>query len=81
MRIATMILGVLAAGCAAKEVGMHAESEGLLRHVVLFKFKEDAPAEEDTQVMERVDEDDTEILRRPGPLSENYLVSGEDRDR
>jgi hypothetical protein len=39
------------------------------------------PAEEDTQVMERVDEDDTEILRRPGPLSENYLDSGENRDR
>ncbi len=38
-------------------------------------------AEEDTQVMERVDEDDTEILRRPGPLSENYLDSGENRDR
>jgi hypothetical protein len=39
------------------------------------------PAEEDTQVMERVDEDDTEILRRPGPLSENYLDSEENRDR
>ena len=38
-------------------------------------------AEEDTQVMERVDEDDTEILRRPGPLSEHYLDSGENRDR
>jgi hypothetical protein len=38
-------------------------------------------AEEDTQVMERVDEDDTEILRRPGPLSEGYLDSGENRDR
>jgi hypothetical protein len=31
--------------------------------------------------MERADEDDTEILRRPGPLSENYLDSGENRDR
>jgi hypothetical protein len=41
----------------------------------------DAAAEEDTQVMERADEDDTEILRRPGPLSENYLDSGENRDR
>ena len=39
------------------------------------------PGEEDTQVMERVDEDDTEILRRPGPLSEKYLDSGENRDR
>src|SRR5215210_6052162 len=39
------------------------------------------PAEEDTQVMERVDEDDTEILRRPGPLSERYLDSEENRDR
>jgi hypothetical protein len=38
-------------------------------------------AEEDTQVMDRVDEDDTEILRRPGPLSENYLDSEENRDR
>ena len=38
-------------------------------------------AEEDTQVMERADEDDTEILRRPGPLSEKYLDSGENRDR
>jgi hypothetical protein len=41
----------------------------------------DAAAEEDTQVIERADEDDTEILRRPGPLSEDYLDSGENRDR
>ena len=41
----------------------------------------DAAAEEDTQVIERADEDDTEILRRPGPLSDNYLDSGENRDR
>jgi hypothetical protein len=41
----------------------------------------DAAAEEDTQVMERADQDDTEILRRPGPLSDNYLDSGENRDR
>jgi hypothetical protein len=39
------------------------------------------PAEEDTQVMEHPDEDDTEILRRPGPLSEGYWGSGENRDR
>jgi hypothetical protein len=39
------------------------------------------PTEEDTQVMERADEDDTEILRRPGPLSEDYLDPGENRDR
>ena len=39
------------------------------------------PAEEDTQVMERVEEDDTEILRRPGPLSERYLDPEENRDR
>jgi hypothetical protein len=39
------------------------------------------PAEEDTQVMEPVEEDDTEILRRPGPLSEDYLDSGENRDQ
>jgi len=37
------------------------------------------PGEDDTQVIERTDEDDTEILRRPGPLSEGYL--GENRDR
>jgi hypothetical protein len=41
----------------------------------------DAAAEEDTQVIERADEDDTEILRRPGPLSEDYLDSEENRDR
>jgi hypothetical protein len=39
------------------------------------------PAEEDTQVIERADEDDTEILRRPGPLSENYWGTEENRDR
>ena len=39
------------------------------------------PTEDDTQVMERADEDDTEILRRPGPLSENYWGTGENRDR
>jgi hypothetical protein len=38
-------------------------------------------AEEETQVMERPDEDDTEILRRPGPLSEDYWNTGENRDR
>jgi hypothetical protein len=38
-------------------------------------------AEEETQVMERPDEDDTEILRRPGPLSEDYWNTGEKRDR
>ena len=38
-------------------------------------------AEGDTQVMERADEDDTEILRRPGPLSEHYLDSEENPDR
>ena len=41
----------------------------------------DLAAEEGTQKMERVDEDDTEILRRPGPLSEEYWGSGENRDR
>jgi predicted RNase H-like nuclease (RuvC/YqgF family) len=40
----------------------------------------DLPGEE-TEVMERVEEDDTEILRRPGPLAEDYLDSGENRDR
>ena len=36
---------------------------------------------EDTQVMEPADEDDTQILRRPGPLSEDYFDTGETRDR
>ncbi len=38
-------------------------------------------AGEETEAMERVDEDDTEILRRPGPLSEDYWSSEENRDR
>ena len=38
-------------------------------------------AEEDTQVMDHADEDDTEILRRPGPLSEDYWNTEENRDR
>jgi predicted RNase H-like nuclease (RuvC/YqgF family) len=37
------------------------------------------PAGEDTQVMEL--EDDTEILRRPGPLSEGYWDSEQNRER
>jgi hypothetical protein len=41
----------------------------------------DLAAGERTQTMERVDEDDTEILRRPGPLSEDYRSTGENRDR
>jgi len=36
---------------------------------------------EETQVMEPAGEDDTQILRRPGPLSEGYWDSGERRDR
>ena len=39
------------------------------------------PGGEDTQVIERADEDDTEILRRPGPLSDDYFGTGESRDR
>ena len=31
---------------------------------------------EETQVMESVDEDETQVLRRPGPLSEEYWDSG-----
>ncbi len=42
---------------------------------------QEPPAGEATEAMERVDEDDTEILRRPGPLSEEYWRSGENRDR
>ena len=38
-----------------------------------------ADAGEETQVMERADEDDTQVLRRPGPLSEEYRDSGEPR--
>jgi hypothetical protein len=42
----------------------------------------DHPAGEDTQVMERAgEEDDTQILRRPGPLSQEYWDEGESRDR
>ena len=41
----------------------------------------DLPAGEETQVMERADEDDTQILRRPGPLSEDYWSSEESPDR
>jgi hypothetical protein len=37
--------------------------------------------EDETRVMEPADEDDTQILRRPGPLSDNYFESGENRDR
>ena len=33
-------------------------------------------AGEETQVMESVDEDETQVLRRPGPLSEEYWDSG-----
>jgi hypothetical protein len=38
-------------------------------------------AEDETQVMEPADEDDTQILRRPGPLSDDYFETGENRDR
>jgi hypothetical protein len=38
-------------------------------------------AGEETQVMEPAGEDDTQILRRPGPLSEDYWDSGERRDQ
>jgi hypothetical protein len=37
--------------------------------------------EEETRVMEPADEDDTQILRRPGPLSDNYFETEENRDR
>jgi hypothetical protein len=37
--------------------------------------------EDETQVMEPADEDDTQILRRPGPLSEGYFGTEENRDR
>jgi hypothetical protein len=38
-------------------------------------------AGEETQAMERADEEDTEILRRPGPLAEDYWDTGENHDR
>ncbi len=38
-------------------------------------------AGEETQVMEPAGEDDTQILRRPGPLSDDYFEPGEPRDR
>jgi hypothetical protein len=41
----------------------------------------DLPPGEETQVMEPADEDDTQILRRPGPLSDDYFETGENRDR
>ena len=41
----------------------------------------DLPLGEETQVMEPADEDDTQILRRPGPLSDDYFETGENRDR
>ena len=42
---------------------------------------EDLAAAEETRTAERVDEDDTEILRRPGTRSEEYWNGGENRDR
>lgn len=41
----------------------------------------DLPPGEETQVMEPADEDDTQVLRRPGPLSDDYFETGENRDR
>jgi hypothetical protein len=38
-------------------------------------------AGDETQVMKPADEDDTQILRRPGPLSDDYFETGENRDR
>jgi hypothetical protein len=42
---------------------------------------EDLAAGEGTQATEGGDKDDTEILRRPGPLSKDYWGTGENRDR
>ena len=44
MRRMAVVMCALAAGCAAKETRM-SDDTGLLRHVVLFKFKEGAPAD------------------------------------
>ena len=33
----------------------------------------------DEDIRDRVDEDETQVLRRPGPLSEEYWDSGEPR--
>jgi ribosome-binding protein aMBF1 (putative translation factor) len=46
-----------------------------------YSTTSELPSGEDTQVIERADEDDTEILRRPGPLSDDYFGTGESRDR
>ena len=46
-----------------------------------YSTTSELPGGEDTQVIERADEDDTEILRRPGPLSDEYFGTGESRDR
>jgi hypothetical protein len=42
---------------------------------------EDLAAKEQTRTTESADEDDTEILRRPGPLSEEYWNREQNRDR
>ena len=45
MKALAAVVCVLAAGCAAKEARMSEAAEGRLRHVVLFKFKPEAPAD------------------------------------
>ena len=52
----------------------------LAGHSTTSDLPPDVPGEE-TQAMNPADEDDTQILRRPGPLSEDYWTSGENRDR
>ena len=57
-----------------------ATASDLAGHSTTSDLAPEVPGEE-TQVMNPADEDDTQILRRPGPLSEDYWTSGENRDR
>ena len=53
-----------------------ATASDLAGHPTTSDLAPEVPGEE-TQVMNPADEDDTQILRRPGPLSEDYWTSGE----
>jgi hypothetical protein len=64
-----------------KIAGARSGLEDVERVRDFFGLSRDDLSGEETQVMERADEDDTEILRRPGPLSEEYLDTEENRDR
>ncbi len=57
-----------------------ATASDLAGHSTTSDLGPDVPGEE-AQAMNPADEDDTQILRRPGPLSEDYWTSEENRDR